>query len=255
MNQPTKSYRIWHAPRVGSTLLCQLLSDTGLAGISGEHVMVNDWSTLQKKYSVDTYDELRDQIWQAGNGNSGIFGSKISAHHEYHTHIVDEIAGLRDIQIRHSYEEVWSDIFPNCKNLVITRLNKIEQSVSWWKAIQDNIWHITEDAPRHLPDSFYQDKYDFNALMHLHHETVLRDAATQDYLSRNNLDFITIVYEDLISDPGSVILKILDYLELDHENISTPRFSYSKTADNINEEWVERFKQELQANWERKVWV
>ena len=187
MKRPRKSYRIWHAPRVGSTLLCQLLEDTGLAGKPGEHLTLHGEKSLAERYGVDDYESLRNQVWRLGTDQAGIFAAKVSSHHHYHTEIVSEISALRNMELPTSYERVWDNFFPECKHIVIIRLNKVRQIVSWWKAIQDNEWHLRGEERRKTPTEFYADKFDLDAFMHLYHEAILRDAANQEYLSKNNL--------------------------------------------------------------------
>lgn len=251
--QPKTSYRIWHAPRVGSSLLCQLLEDTGLAGKPGEHLSLHGNPSLCEKYGVKTYEGLRDHVWNLGTDKAGIFAAKVSSHASYHLEIISEICALRRKPIPTSYEELWSDFFPDCKHIVIIRLNKVRQIVSWWKAIQDNEWHLRGEEVRKTPPEFYEDKFDINAFMHLYHEAVLRDAANQEYIAQNNLSAITVTYEDLIADPEATLNRCLHWLELTQDWIEVPKMRYKQTANDHSEIWVQRLYEDLQKDWEKKA--
>jgi len=254
MNSPIKSYRIWHANRSGSTLLCQLLEDTGIAGKPGEHFTLHGESSLAEKFNAQTYTELVNKVWSVGTTPNGVFADKATAHYQGHHDIITEICQLGGVEMTENYEEIWKDIFPNCKHILIIRTNKVRQAVSWWKAIQDDQWHIIGDQKRTKQAAFYEDKYNPDALRHLFKEAVIRDIANQEYLTNNDLNFITITYEDLVNDPNRIINTVMSYLEIEPP-IDLPKFRYQKTANEVNEEWVERFKVQIQKEWEAKVWV
>ncbi len=254
MKKPSSSYRIWNANRSGSTLLCQILEDTGLAGRPGEHFTLHGEQSLCEKYGVTEYKELVEKIWSIGSTENGVFADKALGHQKTHRDTIKELCDLKGVAMLDNYEKIWADIFPDCKHLIIIRTNKVRQAVSWWKAIQDNQWHIRGDQERTHPDEFYKDKYNVNALKHLFKEAVIRDIANQEYLVKHKLDFITITYEDLVSNPSKVLRNVMSHLGLQPIDI-VPKFSFQKTANQINEEWVERFKEDIQSEWETKVWA
>jgi LPS sulfotransferase NodH len=255
MERPTNFYRIWHSPRVGSSLLCQLLEDTGLAGKPGEHVALHGQNTLRERYSIHDYYQLRNKVWELGTGENGVFGIKLSYHKHFSHQIIQDLALAKGVSFPDCHEEIWEDFFPNSKNIILTRLDKVAQSVSWWKAIQDNEWHLTNGQKRKTSNDFYDDKYDADALSHLFRETMLREAATIDYLKKNHLAFKTIAYEDLIADPLRILNEVLLYLGLiDQVLENVPKMKYQKTSNTQNEQWIEKFREELQKGMEKKVW-
>lgn len=254
MNPPTLSFRIWHANRSGSTLLCQLLEDTAIAGKPGEHFTLHGESSLAEKFNIGSYAELINKIWSIGSSSNGVFADKVTGHYQAHKDTITEICQLKGIEMTENYEEIWKDIFPNCKHILMIRTNKVRQAVSWWKAIQDDQWHIVGDQKRIKTSEFYKDKYNADALKHLFKEAVIRDIANQEYLQENDLDFITITYEDLVNDPLKIIQTVMTYLGLKPPTVS-PKFRYKKTANEVNEAWVKRFKVDIQEEWENKVWL
>lgn len=254
MIPPTKSYRIWHANRSGSTLLCQLLEDTGIAGKPGEHFTLHGESSLCEKFNVTSYQDLVNQVWSIATTSNGVFADKATGSYHYHKEIITELSKLRGIPRPENYEEIWSDIFPKCKHIIIIRTNKVRQAVSWWKAIQDNQWHIYDTQTTRQKEDFYKDKYDVNALKHLYKESVLRDIANQEYLIKSELNFITVTYEDLVNDPLKVVHTVMEYVGLSKID-KLPAMRLKRTANSINEEWVERFKNDLQDGMDPKVWI
>ena len=75
--------------------------------------------------------------------------------------------------------------------------------------------------------------------------------------TREQLDdkmFIEIRYEDLINDYSGTIKRIGKYIgeDVNDADISLPHFA--KLADEISDEWTERFRIELQKDWTNKIW-
>ena len=243
-----KSYRIWTAPRTGHTLLARLLTDTGVAGTPGEHLTLHNEANLKEKYNVSNYDEMIRSIQKASSGGTQIGGCKMDSHRDRHNTLRDELLQLKGIETMNEEDDLWSDIFPNCKEIFLTRRNKVRQAVSWWKAIQDNEWHILAGGSRKNDPSYYADKYDFNAILHLWKESMLREANMQDYFTKYRLKPLTLVYEDYVQDLQGTISSILEFLKIEEE-FSFPEVKYRKTADEVSDQWVLQFKTDLQKDW------
>jgi LPS sulfotransferase NodH len=253
---PDRSYRIWFTQRSGSTFLCELLSATGVAGKPGEHFNLMDKSSLCEKYEVNTYRDLKTQLWETGSTANGVFGIKHSKHNTAYYQLLEEIRGLRQIENKAAIDEaaIWGDLFPNCRHIYLTRRNKVRQAVSWWKAINDQVWHLREGETHQNEAGFYEKKYDFDALSHLFKETFLKECAIEDYFTKYHIAPLTIVYEDFVKDITGTIKSILNYLELDADSFDLSENYLRKTSSARSEQWVQRFRQDLQKDWEQKVW-
>lgn len=252
---PEKSYRIWFTQRNGSTLLCKGLESTGVAGKPGEYFNVFNHANLCEEHDVSTYEELKEKLWQLGSSSNGVLGIKHSWFTQRSNKIVQEIAELRGMPFDSSMnkEALFADIFPNCKHIFLTRRNKIRQAVSWWKAIKDNVWHIEKGKSHQNNIDFYKDKYNFDALSHLFKEANLRECAIQNYFSDYGIAPLTLVYEDFIQDFEGTVKTIVDYLEIDAPDLKVDDFYYEKTANDRSEEWVQRFRKEIQEGNEQ-IW-
>jgi len=82
----------------------------------------------------------------------------------------------------------------------------------------------------------------------------MREAGIQEFFSEGNIVPLTIVYEDFIQEYEKTVRKVLEFLGLDTINIKIPYPFLTPTADDISEEWVERFREELQKGWETRGW-
>lgn len=248
--RPKLSYCIFFSPRTGSTVLCKGLELTGIAGIPHEN-----FACLEDDETHKEYTSMQLGLWKQCSTPNGVLGIKHPLHQHYYQDLLKKIRQARNLDTDSNDElDVWSDLFPNCKFLFLTRRNRIRQAVSWWKAIQDNEWHLQKGHERKQPDSFYSSKYNFRALFTLLTEISLREARIQAFLSHYQIQPKTIVYEDMVADFEGTIRSILDFLELDHSGTHIAPFQFEKTANTHSEVWVERFREDLQRGKEQRVW-
>ena len=82
----------------------------------------------------------------------------------------------------------------------------------------------------------------------------MREAGIQEFFSEGNVVPLTIVYEDFIQEYEKTLRTVLDFLELDTIGLKIPPPALARTADDISEEWVQRFREELQTGWVNRGW-
>ena len=82
----------------------------------------------------------------------------------------------------------------------------------------------------------------------------MREAGIQGFFTEGNIAPLTIVYEDFIQQYEQTIRNILDYLELDPGSATILPPQLTQTADNISEEWTQRFREECQKDWTNRGW-
>ncbi len=82
----------------------------------------------------------------------------------------------------------------------------------------------------------------------------MREAGIQEFFSEGDIVPLTIVYEDFVQEYEKTVRKVVDFLGLDsrHLDISAP--SLARTSDQVSEEWVQRFRAELQQGWSHQGW-
>lgn len=245
--KPQLSYTIWFSQRTGSTLLCKGLASTGIVGNPSEWLYKNNNLDFLTHYQVNNYTELQNKIWQLGSTPNGVFGLKYSMHEPHFSKPIDILKKFPNCNPESNrYSEIWSQAFPNCKHIFMTRRNKVRLAVSWWKAIKTGEWHRTTGTK---PTSIkIKNKYSYNAINHLFAECCMREAAIQEFFTEGRIIPLTIVYEDFILSYQETIKKIINYLEIPNSNdvqIASPPLE--KLADEVSENWVQRFRKELLA--------
>jgi LPS sulfotransferase NodH len=259
--KPTQSYTIWFSQRTGSTLLNSALNSTGVAGQPNEWLYGKDPKTITQ---ADV-----ERMWAGGTTENGVFGLKTSLKREW----IDAFRQLYDLPETTTRAEVWQAVFPNCnKHIYMTRRNKVRLAVSWWRAIVSGEWHRTagdkpqpqesdpvdmrDSADGHVPadKSALADKYNFDAIRHLYIESSIREAALEDFFTEAGIVPLTIVYEDFILDYEGTVHKVLEFLDIPSAHVPIAPPSHDRLADDVSEEWVQRFREELQREWKTKAW-
>lgn len=243
MTAPALSYTIWFSQRTGSTLLNTALASTGVAGDPSE------WLHFEHRDPATFRMEDLEQIREHGTTPNGVFGIKI----QFEQRWVDAFRTLLHVPNHAARAEVWSTAFPNCsKHIYMTRRNKVRLAVSWWRAIVSGEWHRTFGETPQEHD--IADQYNFDAINHLLLESTMCEAALEDFFSETKIIPLTIVYEDFIEDYEGTVLKVLEYLGIPADGVTVAPPALDKLADEVAEEWVQRYREERQKDWEIKRW-
>jgi len=246
--EPNLSYTIWFSQRTGSTLLCKALEATGVAGKPGEWLL----NVLKDSYTWNDM-ELQQHLWKLGSTANGTFGLKHSFHEPHFSQLLETFRRFPSCPPHEKNRaRIWEHAFPNHRHLFMTRRNKVRLAVSWWKAIKSQEWHRVSGAPARSVD--LRDAYSFDAINHLYCECSMREAGIQEFFSEGNIVPLTLVYEDFIQEYEKIVRMVLEFLELDTIDVNVLPPHYAQTADQLSEEWVQRFREERQEGWENRGW-
>ena len=246
--KPALSYTIWFTQRTGSTLLCKALEKTGIAGIP------NEWLyTWLGEQHVKSPAEIQRHLWNSGSTPNGVFGLKHSFHEPHFTKLIETFRQFPGCPAQESNRaRIWEHALPNHRHIFMTRRNKVRLAVSWWKAVKTAEWHRLPGASATLVD--LSDSYSFDFIYHLYLECSMREAGIQEFFSEGGIVPFTIVYEDFIKEYEPTVIRTLAFLGVDAANREIPPPSLEPTADDISEEWVQRFRGELQEGWTHRGW-
>ena len=125
--RPLKCYFICFTVRSGSTLLSQLLADTGIAGQPKEHFYHNIAPDNPRGDCIPDYRGYLERVLSADTTTNGVFGSKVGG--GYWNDFVRRlraIDGIADLP----HKSVLDHLFPDLRYLHLTRRNKVRQAVS-----------------------------------------------------------------------------------------------------------------------------
>lgn len=249
--RPTHSYTIWFTQRTGSTLLCKAIESTGIAGIPRE--WFNCPPDLLSTFHKNDHAELQDYLWKLGTTPNGVFGINHSLYEPHFTQLIETLRKFPTCPaVVITRKDVWESVFPNHRHIFMTRRNKVRLAVSWWRAIQSAEWHLPIEEQRKPVD--LSNAYSYDAIHHLYDECSMREAGIQEFFTEGGIVPLTIVYEDFIQEYEGTVRTILEYLELDSKSARITPPALTQLADDISEEWTQRFREDRQQGWTNRGW-
>jgi len=247
------AYIICATPRSGSTLLCDLLTETGIAGRPDSffrresfawwadylHVPNDDWKA-QQSFDLNYLAAVRD--W--GSNGTPVFGMRLMW--ESVGDLSDRLGrfypGLRDDNDR------FEAAFGKLEYLHLTREDKIAQAVSRYKAEHSGLWHRYADgSERERLKPGREPVYDARALAEIVATLEEHDARWTAWFRRQEIQPIPVNYEELAADPRQTLATILSALGLDGSIAWRIEPISAKMADSTSLAWAERFRKEQQA--------
>ncbi len=172
---PERSYLVCATPRSGSTLVCQALKETGVAGRPeeyfealrntgrprrpeeyfkgvedpsildhlGERGLVDDPPPRNPLWSRAAYDRYLEWAMEIGTTPNGVFGAKLMwGYFGDFVSLLRNIPAYRDLPLA----DLLPTVFPDLTFVRVVRANKVRQAVSLWKAVQTATWRVEEGA-------------------------------------------------------------------------------------------------------------
>ncbi len=166
---PDRSYLVCATPRSGSTLVCNALGETGVAGRPeeffealrhsgrprrpeeyflgvedqsirdhlGERSLGSEPAPRSPLWSRAAYDRYLEWAFEAGTTPNGVFGAKLMwGYFGEFVSLLRNVPEYRDVPLA----ELLPDVFPELTFVRVVRANKVRQAVSLWKAVQTATW-------------------------------------------------------------------------------------------------------------------
>lgn len=233
---PRRSYLVCTTVRTGSSLLCELLSSTGLAGYPSELFSPTGRRTHAGMWGTPTVTAYVDELLRRLVTPNGVFGAKlgIPALNDLLEHLRAEGDGV-------STHELLAAAFPGLRYVWISRRDRVRQAVSWERAEQTGLWTHTGTRP---PIVVPRPRFDA-AVIRRRLDAIERDERWwADLFSEAGVEPVRVFYEDLVADGAAAVRRVLQGLGLDGAEplwLSAPRLR--RQADAGSERWVQRYHQ------------
>ncbi len=268
------SYLVCATPRSGSTLLCQLLDQTTIAGHPEEYFEALRHSGLPRRpheyfdpdrhaniierlayrempdtaprpnalWQPETYDRYLEWAIQQGTTPNGVFGAKVMwGYLGDFSQLLRGINGLAGLPM----PELLNRVFPGLRYIQITRKDKLRQAISLWRAVQTQAWR---QDPNPNTSTTANPQFSFRAINYLVRLLTAHDASWDAYFVGLGHQPLKITYEDLAGDPEPIIRDILTQFGIPapaNLQISAPRLKIQ--SDKLSEQWLTRVHQHLTA--------
>jgi trehalose 2-sulfotransferase len=232
MIAPTRHYIVAATPRTGSSLLCEGLSATGIAGRPAEVFAPDFRDPWYKRWGVRRdapFSEYLNSARQFGTTPNGVYGMKIQWMH------VTVLAS--DVQQCGPPEAVLQSLFPDASFVNIVRRDRRAQALSWFRACGSNEWFRTVStvAPPADPPEL-----DIEQVRFLEWHIGQQQSSWQDYLSDRGTQPLVLEYERLVDDYRGEVGRVLAFLGLDvSASWSIPEPELARQADEVTFRWRE----------------
>lgn len=243
-------YIICATPRSGSTMLCDLLAGTGVAGRPASFYREQSIPGLARRLGVSesgphdgaAFDRAYlDAVVREGTGDSGLFGLRLmwGSVAGLSRRLDDLLPGLPTDKAR------FERAFGSLACLHLEREDKVAQAVSRLKAEQTGLWHRAADgSERERTGPAQPPVYDANRLRALLEEVEHDEAAWDAWFGANGISPLHLTYEALAVDPQGELARVLAWLGLDPSRADGVPVTSSKMADAMSLEWASRFRAE-----------
>ncbi len=231
-------------PRSGSTLLCEALRNTSLAGNPDEYLGPMHVERWDKEWKTKSKIEYLEKVIKQGKGENGVFGIKVMrGYWQNAIEFLQSVSTLTDC----SESDLLNQYFPNLRYIWITRRDKVRQAVSWLKFLQGNAWYWEDEEPQEIKNLEFKP----GVMKEFIVQTASHETAWLEFFRKNEIHPYIVVYEDFVAAYEKTAKEIIEFLKIPHrEEITFSKRKLKKQADALTEEWMQKYL-EMFANTER----
>lgn len=238
------AYVLCATPRSGSTLLCDLLTATGVAGEPHSYLRAEDigywageWGISGSPADAGFERAYLAAMARAGRAGTGMFGLRLMWRSvgEAAARFDAALGGASDLARR------FEQAFGPTLFIHLSRRDKLAQAASLVRAEQTGLWHLAADgserertAPARTP------AFDAARISRTREMLAADDAAWSGFFARRGIGPLRLWYEDLAADPPAVLAETLSALGCDPAVAATVGVRTAKMADATNAAWVAR---------------
>ena len=248
--------------RSGSTLLCELLKGTEVAGVPDEFFEALRSTGIPRQprqyFEAPEMQDIAERLpatdpgrpeqvgefagWfeyalHRGTTPNGVFSSKMMWNYfdDFRARI-RELRGLEQL----TFHQALDEIFPQLRIVFVRRRDKVAQAVSLWRAIQTQRWR-TEDISNDAAEAWY----DYRAIKHLVAELHGWDAKWEDWFQVTGRQPVRVIYEEFVGSRAATVGRVLDALGIPPRELAVNgKGPMRRQADDLSQGWVDRYRQE-----------
>jgi LPS sulfotransferase NodH len=241
------AYLICATPRSGSTLLCDLLKQTGVAGRPNSFYRRESAGNYVERFGIAPGEgpEFDRHYLKAaiayGSGDTGLFGMRL---------MWPSMPELQD-KLRPLFPQQSTDAgrltaaFGAPLYIHLQRTDRLEQAISRAKAEQSGLWHRGADgSARELVKPFEAPSYDAAQLAAFIAEADEHEAQWHRWFTAHGITPLELTYEDLSADPAAALAAILEALGRDPAIAASIAPQTARLADAESAAWAERYRAE-----------
>jgi LPS sulfotransferase NodH len=240
MSRPA-SYLLCGTPRTGSTLLCSLMTSTGVLGRPESYFRESDEILWAERFGlihdgsrVLDFGAFMRAVRTAGTTDNGVFGARVMWGSL--EHIVEGLETRSD----RSDLAVLERALGSLRFLHLRREDVIGQAVSWYRAEQTGFWQ-EGDTQAEPPTRDVDGMLGFVSTIGEH------NAAWQSWFDRHGIRPHSVTYEQLVRESRSTIEAVAAFVGVQVPADWRPASASRKQADDRSVEWAAALRRTLQA--------
>lgn len=245
---PSDAYVLCSNPRSGTTLTCDLLRQTGVAGAPESYFRqksLADWCTSwgiegevqpeEEGFSRAYFNAMR----RAGQAGTQTFGLRLMGPDL--TFACDWLARLHpDVPTDRARFEA---AFGPTRYIHLSRQDKLAEAVSYLRAEQTGLWHANPDGgdiERIAPSE--PEGYDPDRITARIEMLQAYDVAWSEWFADQGIKPLRVSYEALCEDTLGVLSKMLQFLNKDSELAKAVSPGTRKLADDTSAAWIAEYR-------------
>jgi LPS sulfotransferase NodH len=272
---PQRSYLVCATPRSGSTLLCETLEQTGVAGRPREYFEALKETGVPRRpreyfwglrspevlrllphdaqldrdservatWNRDDYARHLDASIHEGTTANGVFGAKMMWGYFDDflelTRGIPRLGGMGDGSLLNA-------AFPDLHYVFVSRSDKVRQAVSLWRALQTWVWRKAEGHADDEPLPEQRAVYSFDAIDHLLDQLRRHEDAWRGFFFRIGRRPLSVLYEEVAGDLDATVDRVLRELDLERAPVSAPVTQrMHRQSDDLSESWVQNYLEDV----------
>jgi trehalose 2-sulfotransferase len=226
-----RTFFVCSTPRTGSTMLGNLLAETGLVGRAGEYFGDGFRRDVVPGLTRRGFDDYLVDCVRHARG-TGVLGIKL------HWDQVADLLHLLRLRRGHrgaSDGDVLASVFPAPHHVWLTREDTIAQAVSWWRAMTSGKW--TDGRP-----VTGEPRFDADGIAGRLDRVEEHNAAWRGWFTANGIEPLPLTYEELTAEPAGAVRRTLAFLGVPLPDGLTVEHVTEKQGDELNEDWIRRYR-------------
>jgi trehalose 2-sulfotransferase len=219
--ETVRSYAVCALPRSGSSLLCELLFDSGLAGAPTEYFDSRQMALFRERWGARDFAGYLRALLERKTGPNGVFGFK--------AHFFQLAEAFPDGGLEAA--------FPALRHVHISRRDRLRQAISWARALQTDHWALDHEPIESPPVVFDRRQIDL-----LLGRIEGRERAWEAFFERAGTEPMRLTYEELVAAPEATVAAVLHHIGVEPpEHLALGPPTLRRQADEVTEQWVARY--------------
>jgi len=237
------AYLIATTPRTGSSLLCEGLSASGVAGFPEEYCSAEDSATWRDYAGCSSHIEYFDRYVQRGRSRNGVFGAKLM----WLQFLTWGGDARRYLGATGATPDIVRSLTGPYSVVRLSRNDRLRQAVSFVRAGLTSEWarrKTDRDCPADWP------AYDADLIRSMMELIDRHEHSWDAMLQTFDGPVFRITYEALERDYRGTVKDVLTFLGLKATR-AIPDPVLTRQADDTTEDWVDRARADLNTPYGR----